>query len=99
MRGNMKNSLKNRTLARCGIGVCPAVYDNEDGTFTIVGDKVTPDPELAPHVAEHERAINISATLVAEAVFSHMFRAGPAGLRIEDYVLMLVRAPKGQLVG
>lgn len=89
-----KNPLSVRTLARCGIGSCPAVYDNEDGTFTVVGDKVEPDAELAKHIAGHEQAVRIDAGLLYQAALHKFLHAGPAGLAAEDNVFMIVFANK-----
>lgn len=86
----MKKPLSERTLARCGIGACPAVYDNEDGTFDIVGAIVTPDAELAEHVSDGEQVVRIDAALVYQAVAEKLFRAGPAGLSSGDGALLFV---------
>jgi hypothetical protein len=79
---------------RCIVGACPAVYDNKDGTVTIVGKTVAPDADLAQRVDEHEQAVSIDMAHIYAAVFQKLLQAGPVGMAIGDGTLLLGFVPK-----
>jgi len=54
---------------RCGVGPCPAVFETDQGTYVIVGTRLTRkqlDEQLPGKVAPHEEAIEISKEFFSE---------------------------------
>ena len=57
----------------CTYGACPAVYELEDGTLAVIGNRSDDQqiPELKGKVAEHEDVILIDTKYFAEFVKKH----------------------------
>lgn len=57
---------------QCGIGACPAIFRTDQGTYVLVGKKVT-NPELATRVGKDEAAIEVPKFLL-EGLFPGMMK-------------------------
>lgn len=54
---------------RCGVGLCPAVFDADDGTFFIIGkvvDDATMPEEVKKKIGEGETVVQIPNTLILD---------------------------------